>query len=132
MLGAMGSASCQTVYQWQCTVRHHASVVQQTCLPSEEEQLGARFTGAADVAVAVHQLFHTLRIQTCTTSSAVEHQLCNGDCGAGGRCGVGADRWPGWGWGGGGGGRWMARLGEEGGRGGLEKGRVGEGGQGRA
>ena len=47
--------------------------MQQLCLPSEEEQLGASLTGAVDVAVALHQLFETLKIETCITISPVWH-----------------------------------------------------------
>ena len=71
----MPNTSCQTV----CPVasysgiilRHQASSVQQTHLPSKEEQLGGSLTGAVDVALALHQLFHTLQIQTCITTSPV-------------------------------------------------------------
>lgn len=35
------------------------------CLPGKEEQLRAGLTGATNVALAMHQLLHTLQIQTC-------------------------------------------------------------------
>ncbi len=46
----------------------------QDFLPGKEEDLSAGFPSAVDEALALHQLLHTLQVQSCNHTAVIEQE----------------------------------------------------------